>query len=230
MNYQKEYNHIIYKAIKENRTKGHGTYYESHHWLPKSIFPQYEKCKWNKVLLTPYEHVYVHCLLPKIFINNKNNEIKMLYAFNMMIGRNKSERIPEKDRLEIDALINDSHKIYLIAENRENYSKSCDIQFTKEDKEYIIRLITEGKSCVYIGNLFSVSRTTIKRRLIKWGVFVPRGEYTPTQKWEMIKMYEDNKSIVAISKLFNVGPSTITRRLIKWGIHSPKTRIKLLRR
>lgn len=49
------------------RKRKNGTIYELHHIFPKSLFPQYEKIKSNKVLLTLREHYFCHLLLIKIF-------------------------------------------------------------------------------------------------------------------------------------------------------------------
>lgn len=76
--YTKYYISIIQKAISENRTKN-SNIYECHHILPKSIYKNYKKDKWNLVFLTFREHYICHLLLPKMF-NNKNAIIKMQNA------------------------------------------------------------------------------------------------------------------------------------------------------
>ena len=62
---------IIIKAKEEMsqgiRQKGNGVYYESHHILPRSLFPLWEKRKSNLVFLTAREHYFCHKLLVKIF-------------------------------------------------------------------------------------------------------------------------------------------------------------------
>lgn len=67
MNYRKLYFKIITNAKKENRKKGCGIYYERHHILPKSLFPNWTKKKENIVLLTAKEHYFCHKLLLKIY-------------------------------------------------------------------------------------------------------------------------------------------------------------------
>lgn len=49
------------------RSKGDGKYYELHHILPKSLFPNWKRRKTNLVLLTAKEHYFVHELLYKIY-------------------------------------------------------------------------------------------------------------------------------------------------------------------
>ena len=78
--YIKRYLSIIEKALSENRVlhkKNHTeyTYYEGHHILPKSLYPEYKSFKehsWNKVLLTPKEHFICHLLILKHFKEEKN--------------------------------------------------------------------------------------------------------------------------------------------------------------
>jgi len=72
-NYSRTYLNIILNAQQANRTKlkkSHKdyVYYENHHILPKSIFPEYENLhynKWNGVLLTAREHYICHALIWK---------------------------------------------------------------------------------------------------------------------------------------------------------------------
>lgn len=58
---------IIKIAQNQNRFKGDGNYYEAHHILPKSFFPNWKKRKSNIVLLTAREHFFCHQLLTKIY-------------------------------------------------------------------------------------------------------------------------------------------------------------------
>ena len=71
MNYRHIYCKIISYAKSEEklglRKKGNCNYYESHHILPKSLFPLWAKRKSNLVLLTAREHFFVHELLTKIY-------------------------------------------------------------------------------------------------------------------------------------------------------------------
>lgn len=75
MDYRKIYLKIISKAKHENRKKlerddPNYVYYESHHILPKSLFPLWAKRKSNLVLLTAREHFFCHQLLEKIYPNS----------------------------------------------------------------------------------------------------------------------------------------------------------------
>lgn len=95
MNYRRVYALIVSRAKQEEksglRKKGNGNYYEAHHILPRSLFPNWIKRKSNVVLLTAREHFFCHQLLTKIyptpqmflalcaFINRPNTDIKEGY-------------------------------------------------------------------------------------------------------------------------------------------------------
>jgi hypothetical protein len=90
MNYRKIYLKIIKKAQSEDRQKTKTTdpnfiYYETHHILPKALFPLWRTKKSNLVLLTAREHFVCHLMLTKIYgksmifalwrlINNKQQQ------------------------------------------------------------------------------------------------------------------------------------------------------------
>jgi predicted metal-binding transcription factor (methanogenesis marker protein 9) len=64
----REYYEIILESQRQNRKKLKRTdpnfiYYEKHHVLPKSLFQEYKREKWNLVLLTAQEHIRCHKLL-----------------------------------------------------------------------------------------------------------------------------------------------------------------------
>ncbi len=86
MNYQRIYNQIIDRSIKENRIriKG-GIYYENHHIIPKCLggldIPE------NLVLLTLREHFLVHWLLTEIHPENYS----LCAAFYLMANINKDK-------------------------------------------------------------------------------------------------------------------------------------------
>ena len=92
--YSKTYLKIIANAQQANRTKlkkdnKDYVYYESHHILPKSIFPEYEDLKahkWNGVLLNAREHYIIHSLIWKHYkkLDIRPQVFKMAKAFQMM--------------------------------------------------------------------------------------------------------------------------------------------------
>jgi hypothetical protein len=69
-------------------------YYESHHILPKSLYPEYKNLKEhpsNGVLLIAREHFICHILLMKHYkkLNNKNAYIKMSKALHRLSSDGK---------------------------------------------------------------------------------------------------------------------------------------------
>ena len=84
MNYRHIYCKIISYAKSQNRNKSDGNYYERHHILPKSLFPNWRLRKQNIVLLTPREHFFCHQLLIKIYPCNE-----MIYAYFLMSHNGK---------------------------------------------------------------------------------------------------------------------------------------------
>ena len=52
--------------------------FETHHILPKSIFPEFVAAGWNLVKLSYAEHYLAHEILPKICLNERD-EYKMLF-------------------------------------------------------------------------------------------------------------------------------------------------------
>ena len=75
----KEYFKIIRKVISEDRIKHKGTYYESHHIIPKSF-----NKNTSTVLLTPEEHYLVHKILAEYWKDHILYGKKMLWAFHRL--------------------------------------------------------------------------------------------------------------------------------------------------
>jgi len=95
-----DYYTIVSQAIKQNRKRlrrgsPNFVYYELHHILPKSIFPEYVDESWNKVLLTATEHYLCHKLLLNMTTGNAYH--RMVHAFWSMATR-KTENM---DRIEL---------------------------------------------------------------------------------------------------------------------------------
>lgn len=89
--YLKWYKNIIAKAQKEDREKYCGTYFESHHIFPKSIFPDLHLDLCNRVLLTAKEHFVCHRLLVK-FTEGKAKR-KMSYALASFFMKKGSRKL-----------------------------------------------------------------------------------------------------------------------------------------
>lgn len=84
--YTKTYFRIINRAKYEKRCKG-TSYFEIHHILPKSMYPEFKnlnKNEWNGVLLTGREHYICHRLLIKM-VDNIKDKNRMRAALRGML-------------------------------------------------------------------------------------------------------------------------------------------------
>lgn len=86
-----QYLTIIYNALAANRKRYNKSdnryvYYEQHHILPKSLYPEHQKDKTNLVLLLAEEHFAVHQLLTKVWPGQE-----MAYAFWRMCCCNNTK-------------------------------------------------------------------------------------------------------------------------------------------
>lgn len=119
MNYRKVYMAIISRALKEQsaglRKKNTGIIYESHHILPKSLFPLWTKRKSNIVLLTLREHYFCHQLLTKIY------PTKSMFAALWQMSIRRSKKV---GKIKISSLE--------YAKAKENFLKTYQTPFTKE--------------------------------------------------------------------------------------------------
>lgn len=119
MNYRKIYMAIISHALKEQsaglRKRHTSIFYESHHILPKSLFPLWAKRKSNRVLLTLREHYFCHQLLTKIY------PTRPMFAalWQMSIRGSKTVKKPRISSLDY-------------ARAKENFLKNGHVPFTKE--------------------------------------------------------------------------------------------------
>ena len=82
------YYSIICNAQTQDRKRSDGNYYEQHHILPESLFPQHRKATWNFVLLTAREHFLCHWLLVKFTTNvNRHRMYKALHKMTRTRGK-----------------------------------------------------------------------------------------------------------------------------------------------
>lgn len=82
---------IISRARTNNNNND--VYYETHHILPKSVFPEYKNLKkhpWNSVRLTPREHFICHWLLTKMFSSTRKIK-QMQKAFAGLAMQNEHQ-------------------------------------------------------------------------------------------------------------------------------------------
>jgi len=89
--YSKWYMKLVSKDCNDD-------YVERHHILPKSLYPEYAKCKWNIVKLSARKHFIAHILLYKMFEHNTKGYGTMLKATRMM-GRHSTDNRYMNSRL-----------------------------------------------------------------------------------------------------------------------------------
>ena len=95
------------RRILRNKKNSDYEYFEAHHILPKSLFPEFKSFKensWNKVLLTPREHFICHLLILKHYqeIKYTLGEQKMSRAlFKMNLEGRYNSRLYAKTRLNL---------------------------------------------------------------------------------------------------------------------------------
>ena len=118
MDYRKAYMKIISNAIKEDRrkgdkdVKGNLIYYERHHILPKSLYPNWISKKSNMVLLTAREHFFCHKLLIKIYPNSHEmkSALWLTCKGNKLQKRQYSSRDYEFARMQFIESLKKYHK------------------------------------------------------------------------------------------------------------------------
>jgi len=118
---------IVQKAIHENRTKLKKdnllyVYYEAHHILPRSLYPNYaifKNNKWNKILLTAKEHFICHILLMKHYrkINNRNGYIKMSKAIKIL-SKNYSKNSKKYEQYKLNLSHSEETKLKIGRANK----------------------------------------------------------------------------------------------------------------
>ena len=95
-----QYHGIITNAVSDNRAKGSGVYFESHHIIPKSLGGH--NGQGNRVLLTAKEHFTCHQLLTHMTTGLSRS--KMCRALFRMIHGNRQQRMVPIDADEYAAL------------------------------------------------------------------------------------------------------------------------------
>jgi hypothetical protein len=99
--------------IMSRRTEnGCEEYTENHHILPKCLFPEYVKSKWNMIRLKAYDHYHAHYLLAY----TKHHDL--LWALNNM-NRLKSINMRKKYQILTEDQLHQMSLMY--AEFREDF-------------------------------------------------------------------------------------------------------------
>lgn len=190
MNYRHIYMLIIEHAKSEEklglRKKGNGEYYESHHILPKSMFPLWAKEKRNLVLLTSREHLFVHKLLFKIYKNSQMacalmcmqrvkrcSDVNDARAIMSDIGRKNFKKLwddPDFRKRKIEATIkyNKTRQYHHSEETKRKIGKaSSKLVHTEETKRRIGESNSKQIICVETGEIFKSAKDCAKHFNVK---------------------------------------------------------------
>lgn len=135
------YYSIIENAKKQDRKDGN--YYENHHILPESIFPQFRKEEWNFVSLSAREHFLCHWLLVKFTVNEHKQ--KMYKALHKMT-RSRGKRILSSAQYEIARKYN---SLYM---RENNPSKRLDVRLKMSESAKKRRASQETKNIMSKNN------------------------------------------------------------------------------
>jgi hypothetical protein len=109
--------HFIYDIPNPNYI-----YYEKHHILPKSLFPNWIKKDSNLVLLTAREHFFCHQLLTKIYPKKE-----MFFAVKQMMiikNENRNYKFSSRDYQKNKEKIKEYQKLSMSGSNSPMYGKT----------------------------------------------------------------------------------------------------------
>lgn len=106
-------------VIKNKITKREDPHGEKHHLFPRALYPQFEKAKWNQFYLRATDHIRAHYYLYKALPNN----VKVLFALNMMLNRGDKEKNFTFSKTQIDTMFESGNVEREYAEFRQKVSK-----------------------------------------------------------------------------------------------------------
>ena len=106
---------VIYNKV----TKGEDLHGEKHHLFPRALYPQFKKAKWNQFYLRAADHIRAHYYLYKALPNN----VKVLFALNMMLNRGDKEKNFTFSKTQIDTMFESGDVEREYTEFRQKVSK-----------------------------------------------------------------------------------------------------------
>lgn len=176
-------------------------YTEMHHVLPKSIYPEHAKSKWNIVRLTYKDHYRVHEVLPQI-ITIEEFRLKMLRAWWLMTTSKKSKSISGDDYEELRKRWSDHARESFIGEKNPMFGVSM-----SDETKKILSDINSGEKHPKYGKEVSVeTRNKIAMRLLG------KPQFHNRVTLESFKKYlEDNTDLQLVSE-FVMGSLPVTLR------------------
>lgn len=120
--------HFLNRYIKfiQNCILPENAYFEKHHILPRSIFPEFARENWNIVHLTYNQHRVAHKILCKVFLSSRN-------IYKMRTAAHNMNCISEKERSEY------YKSEYFLSTRKENGKRKRTIGLTEKEKEQYSR-------------------------------------------------------------------------------------------
>lgn len=106
-------------VIKNAMPKNCGVYCERHHLFPRSLYPQFEKAKWNIFRLKAEDHLRAHYYLYRALPNNR----EAIFSLNMMLNRGDRSKNFTFSKSQIDAMFESDDIGREYAEFRQKVSK-----------------------------------------------------------------------------------------------------------
>ena len=173
MNYQRIYDQIIDRARKEQRAKKQGTYYESHHIVPRSEGGSNKYS--NLVLLTAKEHYIAHLLLyaesptqarAYAFVRMSHNRIKRSSAKMYQQAKILTAKISsERNKLTIRTVEQNLQVSNTLLERNKNPTESMILSrrlLSKQRSKPIVQFTLEGE--------FIAEHTSAKQARLQTGI------------------------------------------------------------
>ena len=106
-------------VINNAMPKNCGVCCERHHLFPRSLYPQFEKAKWNIFRLKAEDHLRAHYYLYRALPNNR----EAIFSLNMMLNRGDRSKNFTFSKSQIDAMFESDDIGREYAEFRQKVSK-----------------------------------------------------------------------------------------------------------
>lgn len=187
---------LIRSCLKQNREKGKGVYYESHHIIPQSFNKES-----TTVLLTPEEHYLAHKYLAEYWKEHSVYGKKMLWAFHRL-AYDKGRKLTKEQYGEARRLLQPLWKAEKTISHKEKISLAL-----KGNTNNSSRVFKGMKSDITEEGRKKLSRQTAKRQIGKKQWF--GGPYT------VIKETGENftaNSFPDLSSISGIKMTTLQRR------------------
>ena len=126
MDYKRLYIRFIF-SIKRQERKSNERFYERHHILPKSIFPEYRNKENNIILVSPREHFVLHKILSRIYEKGSPEYHKMQAALFFM----------SKISIYKKSISSREFEILRITEAKESSLRQKGKSFSEEHKQHL---------------------------------------------------------------------------------------------